>query len=134
MGEIDVVGEVPAIEPGVDNLKAVASDVAQLMNIGSKVLHGNYFALFGLGAILGNLQAIDFKLAGSELKNCDDANRLAIRQVFNSNLALVDAEVQAKIVAGEDFLDEAIVMVEEVVAEVKKGIDLVNRVKLFLGV
>jgi hypothetical protein len=120
---------------GVETLKSVVGSVAEVLNVASKVLHnGGIFALFGLTGPITTLQHLDWAAVKQELADLDPAERLLVEKAFSDRLALQDAAVQAKLLAGEGFLEEAVELVESGVGLFNKGSDLVKRVRAYFGV
>jgi flagellar assembly factor FliW len=129
MGEI----VVPVPTYGVENLKKMAAASAKIVSIGSRVYHGNYLALFGVLEPINVFKSVDFSVVDEELSDLEAVERKEVQGEFVANLSMINPEVQAKIVAGTDFVEEAIALVGEGVGVVNKGVAFVNRLKQFVG-
>lgn len=119
---------------GVENLKKLVVSVAEALNIVVKVLKGNFLALFGLAQVLLSLKAVDFAAVLKELGDLQPAERADVEAAFTGALDLGNPDLQAKVVAGVGYLEEAVGVVGEAVNLGTKAYDLVLRVKKFLGV
>lgn len=98
---------------GLEGLKQLAKILADVLNTGSKLLHGQgLVVLFALSQDWGMLSNIDWAAVKTELGALSADDIKAVEGVFLNSLALVDQAVQAKIAAGVNILDSAIVVVE----------------------
>lgn len=119
---------------GVETLTVIAGAVADVVNVISKVLAGKMFALFDLVGPVMTLRKVDFVIARQELGELDETERKTVEDAFKARLNLADAQAQAKVIAGVGFLEEAFLLVEEGIVVGTKAVDLIQRVRTFLGV
>ena len=120
---------------GIEMLKKLVVSMAEALNVASKVLHnGGILSLFGLLAPVNVLKSIDWSKAKLEISELSPEERKQLEAAFSSSLSLQDAAVQAKILAAEGFLEEAIDLVSQGVTLVNQGIGLVARARAYFGV
>lgn len=120
---------------GVEQLKVFVTAMAHILNVASKVIHnGGLFALFGLTGPIAALKAVDFAKLKLELGELIAAERQDVEATFSQNLALVNANVQAKILGGVNYLEETVEMVGRGISLFNEGKDLVERVRAFFSV
>lgn len=118
----------------IDDLKKVVADVCQVLNAVSKfVAKQGIGSLFGAIGPLQDLAIVNWGLAKSELLALDNIGRDELNAVMKSNLQLVDAAAQAKLLAGVDCIEQAVNLVEEGVSLFNQGKGLVDRVKQIVG-
>jgi hypothetical protein len=118
---------------GVENLKVIVVAVAKVLNVASKVIHGNLFAALSLVEPLLSLRGVDFAAVGAEIGDLDTAELDVVRAAFVENLDLVNKDVQAKIAEGSASMLEAVALVEEAVSVGQKAIVLFAKFKALVG-
>lgn len=110
-----------------------AQDVALLLNALSKIVNhqGLLPALWASIAPVEDLLASDFSAVKAAIQ--DPAQRQQAETAFKASLSLVNQDVQAKLVALDDCLEQAISIVEDAVGEVKRTVDFINQLKVKLS-
>lgn len=120
---------------GIEQLKARVVNIAEVLNIFSRVAHGSgVWALVGLVKPAQALLQADFGVLKAEIADCSKEERLDVEAAFKGALDLVNKDVQAKFQGGVDILDEVIDIAAAEVELVKKGIAEVAKVRALLGV
>lgn len=101
---------------GVENLKVLAADLAEALNVASKEIHGGgLLGLWGALGIVSSLKGLNWAQVKLEVSEVSTDERVAVEKAFASALQLQDPNVQAKILAGEGFLERAISLVSQAV-------------------
>lgn len=118
---------------GVEESKEVAETLAKGLNVASKMVHGDFFAGLGLIGVLNGIKGIDFELFKKEVGELDQAERDAVQAAFVNNLDLVNKDVQTKIVAGTNALQDAVDLVTKALGLWKEAELLVNQLKSILA-
>lgn len=115
-------------------LQTLVSDLAGLINVGFKVVKGDFLSLLGLLGTVKDLQSVDFNQVKADLLTLSDADRATLESQFDSALSLSDSVIQQKIVDSADALNQAITVGEEAVKVYEDVLSVVNRFKSILGV
>ncbi len=118
---------------GVENLKNLSGILADVLNVASRVIHGNIFGALGLIGSLVALRGVDFSVLGNELGELDAEEQEVIRQAFVARLDLVNKDVQAKISEGIGYVQETAALVAELVESGTKAVELFNKFKKLVG-
>ena len=111
---------------GIDNLRVMIEIVANTMSSVDKLLHkGGLAATIGLVQHLSALLKVEFTALKQEIGELSEDERHELLQVYAANLSLTDGTLQKKFISASSALEDAIDIVERIVA-------LVNKVKLIM--
>lgn len=119
---------------GIDELLKIADSVADLVNVGEKVLKGNYLALFQLSGTLGALRSVDFAKVKAEIADLDPGELEALEKSFDVKLDIADAVMKQKIEDGVDILGDCVTLAEESVKVFQDGKAIVEKFRSVVGV
>lgn len=115
---------------GIENLKKIVVLGAEGLNVGSKIIHGGgLLSLLGLVDEVSALGTLDKNAILAEVKDLSEEEKKMLSDLFKSKLQLQNAEVEKKIEAGVDVLNEAVLLAAAAVDLYKSGAALVDRVK-----
>lgn len=124
---------------GVETLKKVAEAVADVLNVGSKVLNKQgLWHLISLKDSVEFFTKVDLRVVLVELKDGNEADRESVESAFKAKLDLVNKDVQAKFGTFVDTLEEVADLAEDAystgVALYERTMKLVTKVRSLLGV
>lgn len=124
---------------GIEKLKSYLVDgVVPVMNIGSQIVHGQWWKIVSLQGPISLFGNFDFEAVKKELSDLSEAEREDLEKSFQNGLSLVNKEVQQKFVESVDALEQAIDLVEEAVLfveeNIEKGQALYEKFKKIVGV
>lgn len=119
---------------GVEEAKKVAQALANLVNIGTSLLHKNYLSLFGLLGPFNVISSLNLQELKNEILELDSDERLSVEQAFDNALNLDDKALQQKIIDSVDALNSALDLASSALKTIDDLKSLVLRFKSILGV
>lgn len=100
---------------GVETLKKIAESVAEVLNVGSKVMNKQgLWHLISLKDVVEFWTKVDLRTALAELKNCSEPEREEVEKAFKVKLDLVNKAVETKIGTFIGLLEEVADIAENV--------------------
>ena len=122
-------------EYSVDQIGLLVDFGAELVNVGDKIIHKKgIFALFNLSDEASALAGLDVELLKKQAADVSPEERAQLNDRFKNKLVLINKELEAKIEAGADLVDDAIDLGIRGIKLFNEGIALVEQVKeLFDG-
>lgn len=107
---------------GIDGLKKVVLAAAELLNVASKIINKEgIFVAFQLADELTALSNLDAAALKAEVADLSPEEKLDLVNTFKQKLVLQKPEVEAKIEAGVDVLNDAVEVVVSAVVVVQKA-------------
>lgn len=117
-----------------ENLKKAVGLGAEALNVGSQVMNGGgLLSLLQIIDEVNEVKNMDKAALLVEIKALDPAGRKDVEDYFKAKLSLVKKDVEMKIEAGADLLEEAVGLAYQGVELVEKGLALVTKVKLLIS-
>lgn len=118
---------------GIAESTKIASTIGSLIVIGSKLLKGNFLALFEIVGPLNLIRTVDLEAFKKEVTDYDQAEREQVEDAFKLAIAPLDDDLEAKIGEGADILNEAVDVVVHALTVVEEGKAVIERIRTLIG-